>query len=141
MSAEQNKAKIRYYFEEVWNKGNLDAVDEVVAANLVDHNVPPGLPPGSEGYKVFVGLFRTAFPDMNITVEDLLADGDKVIARFTSRGTHQGDLMGIPPTGKSITVTGISIDRFEGEKYVESWMEFDQLSMMQQLGVIPAAGE
>lgn len=137
MSTEQNKAKIRYYFEEVWNKGNLAAVDEVVDANLVDHNAPPGLPPGREGHKLFVQAFRTAFPDLNFTIEDLLADGDKVIARFTSRGTHHGDLMGIPPTGKQITVTGISIDRFEGDKYVESWMEFDQLAMMQQLGVIP----
>jgi len=141
MSAEQNKAAIRRYFEEVWNKGNMNAVDEVVGADLVDHSAPPGLPPGSEGHKVFVGVFRTAFPDLNITVEDLLADGDKVITRVSMRGTHQGDLMGIPPTGKSVTITGISIDRFEGDKYVESWVEIDQLSMMQQLGVIPAPGE
>jgi steroid delta-isomerase-like uncharacterized protein len=140
MSAEQNKAAIRRYFEEVWNKGNMNAVDEVVDTNLVDHSAPPGLPPGSEGHKVFVGVFRTAFPDLTITVEDLLADGDKVIARFTSRGTHQGDFMGIPATGKQITVTGISIDRFEGDKYVESWVQFDQLTMMQQLGVIPTPG-
>lgn len=137
MSDEQNKTKVRYYFEEVWNKGNLAVVDEVVDANVVDHNIPSVTPAGSEGQKVFVQVIHSAFPNLTLTVQDLLADGDKVIVRFSIRGTHQRDFMGIPPTGKSINVSAISIYRFEGDKCVELWTEFDQFGMMQQLGVIP----
>ena len=139
--SEQNKAIERRLTEEVWNKGNLAVVDELVAPNFVDHNAPPGLPPGAEGQKAFIKMYREAFPDAHVTIHDLLADGDKVISRWTGSDTHHGTLFGIPATGKKVSIEGITIDRFSGNKIVESWNIFDQLGMMQQLGVIPSPGQ
>ena len=139
--SEQNKAIERRLTEEVWNKGNLAVVDELVAPNFVDHNAPPGLPPGAEGQKAFIKMYREAFPDAHVTIHELLADGDKVISRWTGSGTHHGTLLGIPATGKKVSIEGITIDRFSGNKIVESWNIFDQLGMMQQLGVIPSPGQ
>ncbi|MDZ7359293.1 MAG: ester cyclase [candidate division KSB1 bacterium] len=136
--SEQNKALSRRITEECFNKGNLAVADEFVAANFTDHGAPPGLAPGAEGFKQLVAMYRNAFPDMRITIEDVIAEGDKVVMRWTARGTHKGDLMGIAPTGKTVTVTGIGIDRIANGKIVEHWESFDQMGMMQQLGVIPA---
>lgn len=135
--SEENKALVRRSFEEVWNDKNLDAIDEIVAADVVNHLAPPGLPEGAEGNKAFVGMYLSAFPDTKMTIEDMLAIGDKVVTRWVATGTHEGELMGIPPTGKHVTVTGIGIDRISGGRIVESWGEFDALGMMQQLGVVP----
>jgi steroid delta-isomerase-like uncharacterized protein len=138
--SEANKAMTRRFANEVMNRGNLRVVDELCAPNVVDHSMPPGFPAGTAGVKQMVTMYRSAFPDMRATIEDLIAEGDKVVARWSATGTHRGELMGIPATGKRVTVTGIGIDRFASGKMVEHWEIFDQLSMMQQLGVVPAPG-
>jgi steroid delta-isomerase-like uncharacterized protein len=134
-----NKKIIRRSFEELFTQGQLDVADEVFATSYVGHD--PTLPRdlhGPEEFKQFVRTYRAAFPDLVLTVEDQIAEGDRVVTRFTARGTHRGDLMGIPPTGKKVTVTGISIDRVANGKSVESWTNYDLMSMMQQLGVVPS---
>ncbi len=140
MSTEDNKANCRRWYEEVWNQGHLAVADELTAANFVDETLQPPIH-GLEALKQFVTMFRTAFPDLHLTIEDLIAEGDKVTVRFTSTGTQRGELMGIPPTGKRATVTGINIIRFENGKGVEGWSNFDALGMLQQLGAIPSMGE
>ncbi len=105
MSTEENKAIARRMYEEIHNKGNLAAADGLVTADFVDHNSPePGLPAGPEGIKQTFSMFLTAFPDFNTTVEDMVAEGDKVVARLTMRGTHKSELMGIAPTGRQVTM-------------------------------------
>jgi steroid delta-isomerase-like uncharacterized protein len=138
MSVKENKAIFRQIVEEGFNKGNLAIVDELVAANHVNHadNVR-----GPEEYKQFIAMYRTAFPDLHMTIEDQIAEGDKVVNRWTSRGTHKGDLMGIPPTGKQVTLTGTYVARIVGGKIIEEWGNFDALGMMQQLGVVPSPGQ
>ena len=138
---EENKAIIRRFFEEVWNEKNINVIDEVIAAEQVDHSLPPGLPAGVEGVKMFVGMYLNAFPDTQMTIEDQIADGDRVVTRWRATGTHKGELMGIPATGKQMSITGIDINVVSGGKSVEHWGEFDQMAMMQQLGVAPAPGE
>ena len=135
MSTEDNKALVRRMFEEVWNQGNIARIAEFYSPAHVEHT-SSGPVHGQEGYKQYVMIYRTAFPDAHYTVEDQLAEGDKVVTRWSARGTHQGPLMGIPPTGKQGTVTGIGIARFEGGKIVEVWSEFDALGMFQQLGLM-----
>jgi steroid delta-isomerase-like uncharacterized protein len=137
MAAEQNKAIVRRIYEEMFIKRNMHIVDELVAADYVDHNAPPGLPRGREGLKQQATLYLTAFPDMRMTFEDMIAEGDKVITRWAVKGTHKGDLMGIPATNKQVAISGIAIDCIANGKAVEHWEIFDQLGMMQQLGVIP----
>ena len=139
--SEENKALALRVFEEVWNKGNLDAIDEIYVPDIVDHPHPPGLPPGVKGTKAFISMYLSAFPDTKMTVDLQIAEGDKVATRWTAQGTHKGELMGIPATGKQVTVTGIGIDRIAGGRIVETWGEFDQMGMMQQLGVVPSLGE
>jgi steroid delta-isomerase-like uncharacterized protein len=136
--SEQNKAVVRRGFEEVWSKGDLVALDEVYAADVVSHDAPPGLPPGREGTRQFVLMYRSAFPDTHMTIGDQIANGDKVVTRWTATGTHKAELMGIPATGKHVTVKGITIDRLDGGVIVEYWSSFDQLGMLQQLGVVPS---
>jgi predicted ester cyclase len=138
--SEQNKALDRRVYEAISNS-NLDALDDLMAADIVDHELPPGLPPGVEGSKAFLGIFTSAFPDLKMAVEDQMAEGDRVVTRWTATGTHNGELMGIPATGRKVTVTGIDISRWSGGKQVEHWGQFDQMGMMQQLGVIPTPGE
>lgn len=136
--SEQNKAIVRRLYEEIWDKGNLAVLDELQAVDAVDHNRPPGLPPGREGVKQFFRMYLAAFPDVRMVIEDQVAEGDRVVTRWTATGTHKGELMGIPPTGKQVRVSGIDINRLEGGKIIESWGSSDQLGMMQQLGVIPS---
>ena len=138
MSVEERKAIFRRIVEEGFNKGNLAIVDELVATNHVNHadNVH-----GPEEYKQFITMYRTAFPDLHMTIEDQIAEGDKVVNRWTSRGTHKGNLMGIPPTGKQITMTGMYVAQIVGGKIVQEWGNFDALGMMQQLGVGPPPGQ
>lgn len=138
MAIEDNKAIIRRIGEEFWNQGRPEVLDEVFADDVVDHNPAPGQPPGREGIKLVNLGFRTAMPDMQMTVDDVLAEGDKVMWRWTAQGTHQGPLMGIPPTGKRATISGISIDRFVDGRIVERWLQMDMLGLLQQLGAIPA---
>lgn len=126
--------------EQIFNEGNLDAADRLFAADYIEH-VPilPGLPPGVAGLKVFATALRNAFPDLQYTVEDLIAEGDKVAVRASMRGTHKGEFMSIPPTGKQATWTEIHLCRFADGKVVEHWANGDQLGMLQQLGVVPLA--
>jgi steroid delta-isomerase-like uncharacterized protein len=138
--SEANKALMRRELEEVWNKHNPDAVDEIYAPGFVNHSAPPGMPNDREGFKAFVGINLGAFPDVKVTSDSLVAEGDKVVNRWTAIGTHTGELMGIPATGKRITMTGITIVRVADGKITEFWMESDQMGMMQQLGVVPALG-
>ena len=140
MSSEENKAITRRLFEEVLNRGNLALADEIVSPDNVFHT-PTGPVQGLEGYKQFVNMYLCAFPGLQFTIEDEIAEGDKVVTRYTARGTHRGDLLGIPPTGKQATVTGIVIGRFANGKLVEGWLDFDALGMLQQLGVVPAPGQ
>ncbi len=141
MSIEENKTIIDHYREEVFNEKNLAAVDKYVAPGYVRHD--PGAPVevrGPEGVKQLAGAFFAAFPDIHFAAEDIIAEGDKVVQRLTSHGTHQGEFMGIPPTGKHLTVTAIEIFRLDDDRIAEQWVEADYLGLMQQLGVIPPMG-
>jgi predicted ester cyclase len=142
MSTEQNKALVRRLMEEVFNRGNISLVDELVAPDFVEHEeLPPGIPPGRESVKQLSPIFHGAFPDFKITIDDIIAEGDKVVVRSTWSGTHKGEFMGIAPTGKSASFGVIDAIRIAGGKVVEHWGQMDNLRMMQQLGVIPALGE
>jgi steroid delta-isomerase-like uncharacterized protein len=141
MSVEENKTLSRRSFEEIWNQGNLAAIDALYATDQVSHGLGMDVPPGAAGLKQFVTLYRTAYPDTHFTIEDQIAEGDKVATRWTATGTHQGEFMGIAPTSKRVTVTGIAINRIAGGKIVETWNNFDALGQLQQLGVIPAPGQ
>lgn len=138
--SEKNKALYRRMFEGVW-AGRLDVADELIDPSYVAHGLGVELPPGPEGFKVFVAMYLGAFPDIIMTVEDQVAEGDKVVTRWKATGTHQGELMGIPATGKEIVVHGVNISRIEDDKLVEAWNSWDGLGMLQQLGVIPSMGE
>jgi steroid delta-isomerase-like uncharacterized protein len=141
MSTEENKALIRRMYEEVHNQGNLDVLDEITATNFVDHNLAPGLQPGVDGVKQLFTMFHNAFPDFHVTIEDMIGEGDKVVSRLTMGGTHKDEFMGIPPTGKEVSVEVIDILRIAGGKAVERWGIFDQLGLMQQLGVGPVPAQ
>jgi steroid delta-isomerase-like uncharacterized protein len=141
MSAEENKALYRRWFEEVVSGGNLALVDELLASDYILHFPGAPAPVDREGHKKLVMMFRTGFPDWNETVEDVIAEGDKVVIRITGRGTHQGDFQGIPPTGNRVTATGVGIGRIEDGRITETWAAYDALGMMQQLGVISAPGQ
>jgi steroid delta-isomerase-like uncharacterized protein len=135
--SEANKALVRRWLAEM-DKRNLHIVDELVAVDYIDHNPPiPDLAPGREGVKQANALLLTAFPDAMHTIEDQIAEGDKVVTRMTIRGTFVGEYLGIPPNGKQITAEGIMIHRIAGGQLVEHWAMGDNLRMFQQLGVIP----
>jgi predicted ester cyclase len=137
MSTEANKTVLKRIYEEVFNKGNLAAVGELHAAKFVLHG-PGGMElNGSTEAKEYVRGFRAAFPDVCVTVENMVAEGDYVADRVSITGTHRGDWTGIAPTGKRVTITCNALSRFEEGKQAEVWEEFDMLSLMQQLGVIP----
>jgi steroid delta-isomerase-like uncharacterized protein len=137
--SEQNKTVARQVLE-VFGSGDLDALDELISANAVDHDTqnPNANIRGPEGSKLTISMYRAAFPDLRMKVEDQIAEGDKVVTRWTAIGTHDGDLPGLPASGNKSTVTGIGIDRFEDGKIVEAWTNWDTLGMMQQLGAVPA---
>jgi len=139
MSTEENKTLMRRFFEEVYTKKNLTAIGELIAPTHIDHAAAAaGLPDGPEGSRQAIGMMLTGFPDLHVTVEDMIAEGDKVVVRMTMRGTQQGALGGIPPTGKQVVVSTIDIVRIEGGKIAEEWGIDDRLSMLQQLGLVPA---
>lgn len=138
MSSEANKRILRRFFEELFNTGDLSVADEIVALDYVNHNTIPGEPYGREGLKAFVTLLRTAFPDIHFTIDDQLAEGDKVATRLHFTGTHQGDFAGVPATGKSVNVTAINVQRVANGQIQETWLDWDALGLMQQLGAVPA---
>jgi steroid delta-isomerase-like uncharacterized protein len=137
----ENKIIMRRALEEVVNKGNLELVDELVAPNFVDHTPFPGLPPDREGIRQTIRMLREAFPDIQVTNEDMIAEGDKVVSRQVTRGTHKGEFMGVPATDKEVAWTGILIFRIIDSKIVDQWLEQDAMGLMQQLGAAPEPGQ
>jgi steroid delta-isomerase-like uncharacterized protein len=140
---EQNKQVALRFTEQIWNNGNLDQIGEFVATNHKNHPTAsaPDFGQGLQAFSQLVSMYRTAFPDTKLTIEDQIAEGDLVVTRWTASGTHRGELFGVPPTGNQVKVTGIFIDRISDGKIVESWGEYDALGMMQQVGAIPAPGK
>jgi hypothetical protein len=135
MSTTDVKAVARRFIEEVLGKGRFDMMGELAAPHYLDHNLPPGVTPQQS-----IGAVRAGFPDLRVTIDDRIAEGDKVVTRWTIHGTHTGNLFGMPPTGQAMTMTGISIYRIAEGKMVEGWVQYDQLGMMQQLGLAPVPG-
>lgn len=142
MSAEENKALVRRALEEHFNQGNLDLAEEIFAPDYVNHDpATPDFGSGPEAANQAARLYRGAFPDAQITVEDQIAEGDKVATRWSARGTHQGELAGVPASGNRVEITGIQIDRIAEGKIAEGWINYDAMGMMQQIGAIPSPGE
>ncbi|HLW01443.1 MAG TPA: ester cyclase [Ktedonobacterales bacterium] len=139
MSLEQNKAVVTRFVEFI-NTGNLAIADEVVAADYLERDPFPGQQPGREGLKAVILMTRAAFPDLEWAIEEMVAEGDMVASRFTWRGTHRGAFLGVPPTGKHITVTGMVFDRVVAGKMVESQILMNTLGIFTQLGVITQPG-
>lgn len=137
MSVEANKAIVRRAYD-FWNTGDASAIDQLFAPDLVMHLRGRSDVAGLDAYWRYLTAFRDAFPDQRWTLEDEIAEGDKVAVLWTLRGTHRGELMGIPPTGKGVTVTGMSVFRIAGGKLAENWVQSDVLGLLQQLGAIPA---
>ena len=138
MSTEENKAIVRRINDEVWSEGHLDVIDELIADDFVATVVgAPEQIRGPQGFREFVVMYRTAFPDLRITVDEQVAEGETIVTRWTATGTNEGELMGIPATGKQATTAGININRISGGKLVEGWGLFDQLGLLQQLGAVP----
>ncbi len=135
MSTETNKAIVRRYMEQVWNEGRGDLFEEFFAENIVHHGIPSE--PGLAGMKAGYATSMNAFGDLQLTADDMIAEGDKVVTRWSLVATHKGELMGIPATGKQITMTGIGIYRMANARIVELWYFADNVSLMQQLGIIP----
>ena len=135
--SEENKALIQHFVEEAFNERNLEVADEVYASGFISHESADPVERDPEYVKQFVGMYRTAFPDGHTTVEDVISEGDRVVYRWTFRGTHRGELMEITPTERQVTITGITIDRISDGKIEEEWNLFDQLGLLQQLGVAP----
>jgi steroid delta-isomerase-like uncharacterized protein len=132
--AENNKALFKTFVDEVMNNGNMAKVDELMAADFVEHEeMPPGTPPGREGCKAFFVMFRKAFPDTKVTIDDLMAEGDKVMALETWTGTNKGSFMGMPATGRTVSFQCVDVVRMENGKAVEHWGVADRMGMMQQL--------
>src|SRR5918997_241794 len=139
--SEENKALVRRFYEEVWNKGNLDAAYDVFADDYVRHDLRPGdAPAGPEGQKLVAGMFRAAFPDVHLSVEFMVAEANMVVARWTMSGTHRGAWGATPPTGKRMSFAGVNIFRISEGKVVEIWNHRDDLGLMEQLGAPVYAG-
>ena len=138
MSATNIKTIFQQGVDEIFNRKNLGYIDAFYAPDVVDHSAPPGLPPGIEGVHLKIGMFTNAFPDLNLTYAYVIAEGDMVAGRFTLTGTHQGDFAGLPATGKQVSVTGHDFVRIVDGKVTDHWLEMDTMTMMQQLGVMPA---
>jgi steroid delta-isomerase-like uncharacterized protein len=136
MSVEANKQIVRRY-RAAHNANNLDALDEIVAQDIISHNSLPGLPPGLAGGKLAHQAFVSAFPDVQSETLDLFGEGDRVLERYVSRGAHRGPFMGIPATGRKIEVGSMAVYRIANGKIVEHWGENDATTLMQQLGVMP----
>jgi steroid delta-isomerase-like uncharacterized protein len=140
MSIAANKTVVRRLLEEIWNRGDFSHADELLADDIVNHSAISGVPPGREGVRQLVTLLRTAVPDLQLVIEDLIADEDRVVVRVTARGTHQGAVGGTPATGRHMTWTGIHIYRLAGGTVVERWGEASFYDLLQHLGEIPALG-
>ena len=140
--SEENKALARRYLEEVWDKGNVDLIDELFTTDFVRHGPPAveGEMRGPEGFKGLVSTYHAGSPDFQVTIDDMIAEGDSVVSRWTVRGTHQRELMGNAPTGNQATFTGYLFDRIAGGKIEEEWVDYDTLYVMQEIGGVPQPG-
>jgi steroid delta-isomerase-like uncharacterized protein len=137
MSAEESKDIVRRFWD-VWEEGNIDLVDELLAPEYFNHTpASPDQPTGPESVKEVVSMFRSAMPDLKVVVEDMIAEGDKVAVRYMLEGTYEGELFGIPPTGRELSIKSISVERVSDGKVREHWRVTDSLDMMQQLGIVP----
>ena len=137
MQAELNKRQAMRFFDEVLNAGDMSVIDEIVHDDMVDHEEIPGVPPTKAGVAMWVGMMRTAFPDMNVTVMRMVAEDDEVWVHSRMTGTHKGDFMGIPPTGEKVDVDAIDRVRARDGKAIEHWGVTDMATMLQQMGVAP----
>lgn len=136
-STAHNKELVETFIQDLFTKGDLDAVDRYLDPAFVNHDAPfPGAPDGPAGMRLAAAVFREALPDWHSYVDELVAEGDIVVERFTASGTHRGELMGAPPTGKTITLAGVNIFRVEGDRIVERWGRLDELGLLRQLGLI-----
>jgi steroid delta-isomerase-like uncharacterized protein len=140
VSVEENKAMVRRLCEELVNRGDLSVVDEIFATDFVNRSPATGTTSDREGIKQYIAMVRGAFPDYHNIIEDLIAEGDRVVARVICRGTHRAEFMGIAPTGKVVAFSAVSIFRFVGGKVVERWNNTDDLGLLQQLGMVPQPG-
>ena len=139
--SEPNKAIVRRLIEELWNKGNLSLADELFAPNYEHHDASTlDFGRGPESEKKRATLYRAAFPDLRLTIEEIIAEGEIVMTRWSCRGTHKGDLSGIAPTGKQFNISGVTIARLANGKLAEGWVNWDALGLMQQLGVVHELG-
>jgi steroid delta-isomerase-like uncharacterized protein len=136
--SETNKHLDHHFYKAVWNEGNYDLIDTLIASDYVGHELPDEVVVGPEGVKRNIATLRRAFPDLRFTIEDQVAEGDRVVTRWTARGTHESPFEGIPATGNQVIVMGIDISRIADGRYVEGWTSFDRLSLLQQLDAIPA---
>ena len=142
MPAISNEAVLRRLYDEAMSKGKLSVVDELTDRNLVEHEpLPPGFKPGIEGVKQLITMLRTGFPDLQVAVNDLVSQGDKVWARATFTGTHKGLFQNIPPTGKRVAFEAMDIVRFSGGRAAEHWGVTDNIGLLTQLGAIPPPGQ
>ena len=139
MSSEANKTLVRRFIEEVLAGGDFAALAELTAPDCVEHTAAPGYPPGEGTIARHMILWRAAFPDLAITIEDLVAEGARVAARWTLRGTHRGAFLGLPPTGRRVTVAGMELYRLAGGRIAERWAVVDTLGLLRQLGLPPPA--
>ena len=137
MTAENNKDLVRRFVDEAQSRHNLAAVDEFMSPDFVDHSVPPGLPPTREGVKMQFRMFFAALPDLTAIIHDQVADGEKVVTRKTLRGTHQGDLLGVPPSGKTVNIEVIDILRVRDGLITDHWNQVDLLGLLRQMGALP----
>ena len=135
---ERNKAVIRRFVKHVQNKKDFTVYDELTDPEFVNLSAPPGVPAGSEGGRIWLSAFAEAYPDCEFTIDDMIAEGDRVVTKKTFSGTHTGDFGGIPATGKRVTLQYVDIMRVREGRIVEHWLSMDQLSWLQQLGVMPA---
>ena len=135
--SEQNKATARRFYDEVFNRGDVSAIDQLCAADFQDHTAMPGQPPGPQGLKQIMGTYLKAFPDIKVTVEEMIAEGDLVAARFAGTATHKGEMFGTAPTGKRITFSGIDFLRFKNGKVTDAWHQGDDVIALMQLGIKP----
>lgn len=141
MSPEQNKAIVRRLVEEAQEGGHLHVIDELISPDFVDHSAWPGIPPTREGVKQIFGMFHAALADLQVIIHDQIAEADRVATRKTLRGTHQGDLLGVPPSGKVIAIDVIDILRLKDGRITDHWNLVDQHGLLQQLGLVPVPAE
>lgn len=136
----ENVTLVNRYVDEIWNQGNLDAVGELLAEDYVNETLPPGLPSNREGLKQMAGMMHAAFSDLTLTVEDTLAQNGKVVQRWSGRGRHTGELMGVPSSGNEVSYQGISVYHVADGKIAQDWTRVDLMGIMQQIGAAPGPG-